>query len=197
VNKLLLSAFALVVAVALAPADDKKPDDKKGEKADNPGYASWAKFKPDTKVVMKSSFEFNGMKFESKTSTKLVEVKDDKLVVEDEVTSVVDGKESKLPASKRDVPKQLDAAPPGLDPKTGKPTGTTDEGKEKLKIGGTEYECKWYKFKTKQKGFGGEEEEIEGQVWMSDDLPGKVAKSNVKLKAGAMTMEITDITIKK
>ncbi len=78
----------------------------------------------------------------------------------------------------------------------GRPDGTTDEGKENLKIGGTEYKTKWYKFKRKQDGV-----DVEGQIWMSDDVPGKLVKATRKQDYFGTTaetiMEVTDVSIKK
>lgn len=189
-----LTFAALAVAVALTPAAFAA-DEKKVE---NPEYKMWSKYKADTTVTMKMSSDAGGAKFESTITNKLVEVKDDKVVVETESASKVNGMEFKAPAQKREVPKEVekDKLPKGFDPKSDKPEGTTEEGKEKVKIGGTEYECKWYKFKSKQKLPTGDEE-VEGQIWMSDDVPGKMVKMTSKAKAGGMTMEVTDITIKK
>ncbi len=182
---------ALAVAVALSAAVARGDD-----KVENPEFKGWSKFKAGTSVAMKMTTEAGGMKFEINMTNKLVEVKDDKLVVETESVTKLNGMDIKSPAQKRDVAKMLGAAPKGFDAKTGKPEGTTEEGKEKVKVGGTEYECKWYKFKSKQKLPTGEEE-VEGQIWMSDDVPGTVVKMTSKMKSGGMTMEATEITVKK
>ena len=193
----LIKLAALAVALALSPvafAQDKKADDKKDEKVDNLEYAYWAKFKAGSSSVLKMSSEANGMKFSSTITTKLEEVKDDKLVLEASSVNTFNGMEIKGEPMKRDVPKQLDKALPGADPKSGKPDGTTEEGKEKVKVGGTEYECKWYKFKQK---LPAGDDEVEGQIWMSEDVPGRLVKMTSKTKAGSMTMEATEVTIKK
>lgn len=182
----------VAVAVAVAFATSARADDK----VENPEFKNWSKFKAGTTVSMKTTIDAGGMKFEGAMTNKLVEVKDDKVVVETEAVSKVNGMEFKVPAQKRDVVKTLDKPQPGFDAKTGKPEGTTEEGKEKVKVGGTEYECKWYKFKNKQKLPTGEEE-AEGQIWMSDDVPGMVVKMTTKTKSGGMSMEATEITIKK
>jgi hypothetical protein len=189
-----LKFAALAAAVLLAPAAFAA-DDKKVE---NPEFKTWSKFKADTKVVLKMSSDAGGMKFETTVTNKLVEVKDDKVVVETESSTKINGTDFNQPAQKRDVPKEVekDKLPKGVDPKSDKPEGTTEEGKEKLKVGGTEYECKWYKFKSKQKLPTGDEE-VEGQIWMSDDVPGKLVKMTTKAKAGSMSMEVTEVTIKK
>lgn len=180
-------AVAVVLSAAVARGDDK---------VENPEFKGWSKFKEGTSVTLKITNEAGGMKSESTVTNKLAEVKDDKLVIETEMTIMAQGKETKLPAQKRDVTKTLDKAPMGFDVKTGKPEGTTEEGKEKVKIGGTEYDCKWYKYKTKVKLPTGEEE-VESQLWMSDDVPGMAVKLTSKMKAGGMSLEATEVTIKK
>lgn len=180
-----LAVLAAVFATAASgEAQEKKPDDKKAERVENPEYKWWSSFKAGTSVVMTTTLG-TGTLFPMTVTTKLVEVKDDKVVVQ-----------MKEPATKRDIPKHLDNPMPGFDPKSGEPDGTTEVGKEKVKIGGTEYQCKWFKFKQKQKTATGEEE-LEGQVWMSDEVPGGMVKMTMKTKAGGMTMEATEITIKK
>jgi hypothetical protein len=172
-------------------------EDKKGEKVDNLQYKSWSKFKTGTAVTVKVTGEFGGTKSETVVTYKLLEVTDDKLVIEAAGVTTINGMEIKTPADKQDVPRQLDK-PDWLDSKTGKPEGATEEGKEVIKIGGTEYPCRWYKYKrTLRTPDGKGEENEEGQVWVSDDVPGGMVKMSGKLKAGSMTQTTTEITIKK
>ena len=190
-----LITLAAVLALAAAGiALDKKPDDKKAEKVDNPEFKSWSKYKAGTSKVEKQSIESNGMKVAVTSTTKLVEVSDDKCVIETESVSTLDGKEIKSPPMKRDVPKQVDKAQVGAEYlKTGKPEGTTEEGKEKVKVGGTEYECKWYKTKAKLPS----DDEVTTQMWLNEDVPGLYVKMVSKSKGFASTTEATEITIKK
>ncbi len=189
-NKLILTATALLLVVAYAPAEDKK------EKIENPEYAGWAKQKEGAAVTYKMTMSAGGMDFSSTITNKLLEVGKDKVVIETETTVSFGGKDNKQPATKKDVPKEVEAGKLAGMTKEGKPEGTTEEGKEKVKVGGTEYDCKWYKFKSKQKTPAGEEE-VEGQIWMSDDVPGKLVKMTSKMKLGTMNMEATEITTKK
>jgi hypothetical protein len=178
----LAAVAALVLSVAAANAADK---------IDNPLYKSWAKYKPDTSVTTKTSIEAGPTTIETITTTKLLEVKDDKVVVEVSVTSKIMGMETKQPATKQDIPKQVDvgSVPPGLGAdKTAKVDGQSDTGKKKVKVGGTEYECQWVKVKNG---------DTEGETFTSEDVPGMVVKMVSKAKTGGMTLEATDITLKK
>ena len=190
-NKLMLSAAAVLLAAACSPAADDK-------KVENPEYTGWAKQKEGTAVTYKMTMSFGGMDITSTVKNTLAEVGKDKVTIETDTTTTFMGKDTKVPTQKREVPKELDGAKgtPGLDPKTGLPEGAKEDGKEKLKVGGTEYECKKYTFKSKQKLPTGEEE-VEGTVWVSDDVPGKLVKMTSKMKAGGMSMEATDISTKK
>ena len=181
-KKLILSAVVVLMAVAASPAaDDKK-------KVENPIFKSWAKYKPGTSVVMKTSLDAGGMPLETVTTTTLVEVKDDKVVVEVESVTKFMGKETKAPATKQDLLKEYEVGKvPDTDPKV-KPEGKTEDGKKKLKVGGTEFECQWVKYTGK---------EVESETYISDDVPGMMVKTVSKAKTGGMTMEVTEVNIKK
>jgi hypothetical protein len=183
-----LMALAALVIAAVAAAEDKP------KKVESQVFTTWAKQKVGTSVVLKETVETKGKTQETIITTKLLEVADEKVVVESEWVIKADGKELQLPASSRDIQKFGEEKASRGDPKTGKPDGTTEEGKEKLKISGTEYECRWYKFSSKSPdGY----DELEGQMWLNDDVPGRIVKVVLKAKAGTLRREVTDITIKK
>jgi len=125
-------------------------------------------------------------------------VKDDQLVLESVSITTTNGKEEKGTPTKRKVPKEITFGKgvAGVDQATGLPSGITEEGKETLKVNGIEYECKWYKFKQKVK-VRAAETEVEGQVWVSDDVPGRQVKFWNKASNGGFSQEATEITIKK
>lgn len=177
---------ALTVSLALlfgavASAQEKKT-------VENPMFANWAKFKAGATVVTKSTAEFNGMKTAATTTMKLVEVKSDELTVEIASESEVMGKKSAGPAVKQVIKKTLEI-PAGAPVPTGaKPEGTVEEGTETLKVGNTEIKAKWYKFKSKTP-VG----DVEGQVWVSDDVPGNVVKMVSKSDKFSSTTELTEL----
>jgi hypothetical protein len=182
----LMVAVVLVGTVSVASAEDKK--------IDNPEYGYWAKYKPGTTSKLKMTNEFGGNKTATTIVTKLVEVKDDKLVVEMETETELMGKPFKAPPQKRDVPKVFEVKegqpkPPMIG---GKPEGTTEEGTETVKVGGTEVKTKWYKYKTRVEALG----ETNGQVWMSDEVPGSLVKMTTKSDKFSMTMELVEFTKK-
>lgn len=187
-----LAAVAVVVAVAAAARAD--------DKVENPEYKAWANFKPGTTVTMKLINEAGGMKTESTLSRKLVEVKEDQLVWDMDMEISLNGKPlPKQSVPKSEVRKEMKASEfaPYQDVKTGRPVGATDDGTEKLKVGGTEYECKRYKYKFKTMIPNIGEEEVEGQMWECDDVPGRMVKITGKSKSTVILMDVVEITIKK
>jgi hypothetical protein len=170
---------ALVVAAA-APAADK---------VDNPAYKSWAQYKPGTVVVTKTTSEVGGMKSEVSMTSTLAEVTADKVVVEVITATKVNGMEFKGPAVKQDIPRQYDAPKGGAaDPKGAKPEGKTEDGTKKMKVGGTEFDCKWVKYS----GTGADSE-----TTTSDAMPGMMVKSVTKAGAVTSTTEVVEVTLKK
>src|SRR5262245_32215839 len=129
-----LAATLAVLALIAGPAaaQDSIP---------NPEFASWSKYKPGTRVVLKSSSEAAGVKSEFTMTTTLVEVGADKLVVETETLIKAGDMEFKTPGEKRNVPKTL-TIPKGAKkedaPATDKPAGTYEDGTETLKVSGME-----------------------------------------------------------
>lgn len=176
--RVLIAVFTLVAATTVARADD------------NPEYTNWAKFKPGTTAKLKMSNEFGGNKTATTIVTKLLEVKDDKLVLEMETETEVMGKPFKVPAQKREVKKTIEVK--DGQPKPGvKPEGTTEEGTETVKVSGNDVKSKWYKFKTKTP-----QGEVTGQMWTSEDVPGMVVKMTSKTEMFSMVMELVEFTKK-
>lgn len=162
----LASVAVLALAVTTASA----------EEIDNPEFASWSKFKKGTSVTLKMSSTAAGMTFETVTTSTLVEVGADKVVLESMGVTKVNGMEIKTPAAKRDLPKTIKLPdnvkkPDPKDAKVEKPMGTFEEGTETLKIGGTEIKTKWFKAKAEIAG-----SKTESKTWMSDEVPGQLVK---------------------
>jgi hypothetical protein len=176
--------LAIVLALpAMAAAQDK---------VNNPEFANWSKFKKGASVTLKSTSEFNKMSSETLIIFTLVEVGADKLVIETTSVAKVNGMEIKVPPMNRDVTKTVEL-PKGVkkeDFTAGKPPGTTEEGTETLKIGGTEVKTKWYKYKADVDGT-----KTEAKMWISDDVPGMMVKSEMTLSgkfASTTRMEVTE-----
>jgi hypothetical protein len=180
--------FTAVVLCALVPGAVAAQD-----KVDNPEFANWSKFKKGTSVTLKSVSSFNNMSSEATITSTLVEVGADKLVIE--MTSAVKSgaMEFKGEPMKRDVSKTV-ALPKDFkkeDFAKGKPPGTYEEGTETLKVGGMDVKTKWYKYKFEVEGT-----KTEAKMWMSEDVPGIMVKSEMTASGALATttkMEITEI----
>jgi hypothetical protein len=176
-------ALGMVAAVACSAAAQ--------ETFDNPEYAYLAKLKKGTTFTMKVVTEAAGNKSESSITTTVVDVAEDKVVVEMTVAATINGMEFKQPAAKRDVPKvvTLPAGVPKPDP-TKKPEGVVEEGKETIKVGGTEFKAKWVKTKVKMG-----DNEFEGKTWTAEEYPGLILKSESTVKGAVpqtVKMELTE-----
>lgn len=163
-----LARFASVAVLALAagaaPADDAIP---------NPEFTGWAKFKKGTFVTVKTTSVAAGVTSEALSTTTLIEVGADKLVLEYVTVSKFNGMEFKLPPTKREVTKTF-TLPKGVKKDDVTPPMqevATENGTETIKVGGTEYKAKWTKTKVEIAGTT-----TEAKVWMSDAVPGTMVK---------------------
>ena len=182
-TRLLAAASLILLAGGIALAQ---------EKVDNPEFANWSKFKKGTSVTLKSTSDVAGMTTESTITTTLVDVGTDKLVVEMSTATKANGMEFKTPPIKRDVLKTI-PLPEGVKKEEfakGKVPGTLEEGTETLKVAGKEYKTKWYKTKTSAGGMN-----IEGKIWMTEEVPGMVVKMESSTKGAVAfktTLEVTE-----
>jgi hypothetical protein len=121
----------------------------------------------------------------------LVEVGDDKLVLDTTSVTKINGMELKSPVVKRDVPKTYTipkVEKPKEDPKVEKPK--TEEGMETVKAGGVEVKAKWYKVTLDVMGT-----KTESKSWTSDEIPGGLVKMVSKTSGtveGTVTMEVVE-----
>src|SRR3954470_19949705 len=92
----LLSAACCTLLVASVRADD------------NPGYTSWAKFKPGTSTTMAMTSDAGGQASKMETKTTLTEVKPDKVVLSVVTSMEAGGQKMDMPAQSMDVPKTIE-----------------------------------------------------------------------------------------
>ena len=157
------------------------------EKIDNPEFAMWSKHKKGTSITLKTTSSAAGMTSEVVVTTTLVEVGADKVVVEASSVSKFNGMEFKSPAQKRDVENTIEL-PEGVkkeDLKREKPEGTYEEGAETVKVGGTEFKTKWYKYKAEVAGT-----KTEAKMWTSDDVPGGLVKMEMTSTADKISSTV-------
>ena len=180
----LLCVLVALSSVARVAADESVP---------NPEFDNWSRFKKGTSVTLKSSSEVMGTTSEVLVTTTLVEVGPDKLVVAMTSVAKANGIEFKSPPAKRDVSKTI-TLPKGAKKEefvAGKPTGTMEEGEEAVKVAGGVVKAKWYKYVIEM-----DKTKTEARMWMSDDVPGRVAKCEMTTSgmfASKTKMEVVEV----
>lgn len=156
----------------------------------NPQYASWAKFKPGTRVVVRSTTSTDGHdgKTSTTTTTTLLEVTPNDVAVETQTSSRrYDGHEENNPPSVHRLQKEL-AVPVGTSAKK-----LADTGEETITVAGKPYLAAWHKGKDRN-----EAGEVFVQTWTSDAVPGRFLKSVSRTPAvGKSTViEVVDVVEK-
>jgi len=179
-------AFCSLAVLALAVSAARAAE------VDNPEFAQWAKYKKGTSVTLKATTTVAGTTSESFTTTTLLDVTDTKLVIETVTVMKVAGMEFKTPF-KRDVPKKVTVPDVKVDPKVKVPEVKTVTGTETLKVAGLELKTKWTATTIEAAGTT-----TEMKIWMSDDVPGTMVKSESTTKgAFASSTKIELIEFKK
>lgn len=180
----------IALATGLAVAQAPKPT---GKMLDNPLYKHWKQFKPGTSVTLESVSKVAGTENKSEMTYTLIEVKEDKAVVEMKTTTFAAGQKFAQPGIKQDVAAKIpeyktDAAEQKVDHKT-------TNGEETIDVGGKKVACKWTQVVMKQNGMN-----TTTKTWTSDDVPGMTAKSETTMSgqmAMKTTMVVKSMTVKK
>jgi hypothetical protein len=165
------------------------------ERALNPEYTDWVRFKKGTSVTHKSVTVTNGKETETTDTTTLLEVGADKLILETVSVRKVDGVEFRPPAEKQVVLK-MSGVPSGMtkdDFVAGRPPNTIEEGSETVKVAVGEFKAKWYKTKSDQG-----KSSSAAKLWYADEVPGRFIKGESSAKGmGKATTKLELVEIKK
>ena len=169
----LLAALSLLAVVPIAVAADEENPYKKTKVGD------YATYKMVTKVA--------GMNLEGTMTQKCTAKSDKECTIKVEVN--VNGMDVPAPEQKIDLTKPYDptkaAFPDGTDAKIEK----LKDGKEKIKVGGKEYDAKWESYKVKIKA-NGMEIDAEMKSWTSNDIPMFMAKMEMTAEVAGMKIEV-------
>ena len=177
----------IALAVVALPLATPAPA---AEKAANPVYQSWERFSQGTSIVHKPIYDTSMNKYEVTMTYTLVERTRDKVVVEMQVTTRVNGVETRNRPMKMDNPRAIPLPPGAKAPPAGKIEGMTDQGEEIVKIAGREVKAKWYKARNKVEG-----NDNFTRSWSSDEVPGGLVKSVTTTPGNksSMLMELVEI----
>jgi hypothetical protein len=171
----LLAVLALCVAPLAARADDENP-------YKNVKEGDFATYKMKIKV---GPLEIDG------TTTQTIVAKTDKEATV-KITASVNGMEAPAQEQKIDLTKPYDPTKVG----GGLPAGADasvekgKEGKEKVKLGGKEYDATWTTYKVKAKA-NGIEIEGEAKTWTAKDVPMGLIKMESTMTVMKMEMKMS------
>lgn len=159
------------------------------ETAENPTYRNWSKFKPKTSVKYKNTNKTkvmgNEITSESEVIMTLIEVSDNKVVIEYSTVTKINGQEFKAPPTKQEYPKTIALKAGQTRESVRKPDSVFEEGKETIKVTAGEYDTKWHKSRVEDRVL---------QSWVSDNVPGSLVKSvTTSDKTGTNVMELVEV----
>ena len=174
-----LSVLALVLAPVVARAADEENPYKTAKVGD------FATYKMTTKVA--------GLNLDGSITQTVTEKSDKEATVK--ATGVIEfgGNKMDIPAQEQKIdltkpfdPTKAGALPGGAEAKVEK----GKEGKEKIKVGGKEYEATWTTYTAKMKLMG-QDIDADMKVWMAKGVPaGGMVKMTMTAKIGGQDMEM-------
>jgi hypothetical protein len=131
------------------------------EAADDPTFKNWSRYKPGTKITLKTEEEAAGKKAEAEITLELKSVSEKEIVLSVTGFVVSGGTKIEYPAKEDKLgPKAKKAA---VDPKA-----KIEEGDEEIETAGKKFKCHWVK-STTEKGWE--------TTWTSDEAPGRIVKA--------------------
>src|SRR5262245_2457645 len=165
------------------------------EQVENPQYASWAAFKPGTKVVLRSVTATAGNPAVTTTTKtyRLVELTAEHAVVDVAVrTKRYDGAAFDNPPEKFTFPRLMPLPPGVAKADFGKPVGAQARGEESVTIGDKSYAATWHEGKDRN-----EAGEVFVKVWTSTAAPGGLIRSVTRIPAvgKTTTIELVEVVL--
>ena len=149
---------------------------------DNPQYKYWSTCKVGSWAKMKMEMEQGGQKIEGEMTYKLLEVKDDMVVVEVTGKSKFGGQEYPIPPQKQEIKAKESADKVKIQ----------KEGDEEIEVAGKKMKCHWYEFQSKTG-----EKEAKGKVWLATEIPGGMARFEMLGAEGAKPIVMSSLEWKK
>jgi hypothetical protein len=171
-------AFLMLAFAALLALPAIAEDAPKTKKIANPEYDNWAQFQVGAFVELTTESEAMGQKSTMTATTKLLELTKEKAVIETNMG--IEG----VPAMRRDVPKEIEV-PDVKGPDSPTPDVKIKEGEETIDVAGTSMKCKTIE-STAVTG----DMTATSKTWMSEQIPGRIAKMDVVSSGKIGDMEI-------
>ena len=149
-----LIALAFLAACWLVP-----------QEKDNPQYEYWAGCKPGSWVKNRMEVDNQGQKIEADSTTRLVEVTAEKVVLETFMRTKSGDRSVDSPPRKSEIKAK--------EPQQGK---TVNERDEEITISGKTLKCRYLEVETEAVD---KKPKMTVKAWMSKEIPGGVARSEV------------------
>lgn len=184
-SRLMMRAMvATGMALALTGASYAWPSGDSDEQVENPEYVGWAKYKVGTTAVWKTVTTEGDSKKESITTKKLIELTDDKAVIE-QTTLSKKGGDGTAKIKKVIVPRLVSQSKAK---QFTNPGSFKDDGTESVELAGKTFDARWITSQRK-----GDEGDSITRVWLSDSAPGGLLKKETK--AGGETGKTTTMEL--
>ena len=147
------------------------------EVVDNPEYLSWSKFAVGAYARTRTTSGDANQTSTMVTTTKLVEMTRERLMLETSTVVLVSGQKIETPPVRREVPAKMDKVE--LPPATVDPSVkvTTKKGTEEVTVGGKKVVCETLETTTESEAF-----KVWSKAWNSADVPGTVVKTETKME---------------
>jgi hypothetical protein len=178
-HRLTSAALAVMLLPAVGLAQEKKEENP----FRNAKVGDWASYSMTTSAM--------GQKLEAAMKMEVTAKDDKSATLKTSMTfngMDLPGQETKIDLTKPFDPLAMHGQmPKDVEAKVEK----TGEGKEKIKVGGKEYDAAWIKAKVSAKAMG-KEINSDFKVWTSKDVPaGGLVKMEMQTKVANMTMDMT------
>lgn len=169
------------VMVCLVPLVSRAADTPTENPFKNAKVGDWVSYKMTTSAM---GLNFDGEMKQSVTA------KDDKSVTL-KTTTKINNMEFPGMESKIDLTKPYDPSGAATQGNKNAKVEKIGDGKEKIKVGGKEYDCTWTKYKVVAEA-GGIKIDSEMKMWMSKAVPlSGMVKMEMKSKLADVSMEMT------
>jgi len=165
---------------------------------DNPEFKAWNGFKAGSTVTLKSETELNGTKSSDEMTTTILEVAEDKVIIEMKGKYIRAGKETDSPARKREIPakRRVDQLGPNA-PRQEPDKTDTKTGEEDLEINGVKIKCKWTEVTMTFNRVDGGKDIQRIKTWKSDQIPGHLVREEAgRTDSGKSVRAVTRFEIK-
>ena len=136
----------------------------------NPEYDHWAHCKVGSWTKLKAEGDVQGQKVTMDSTHTLLELTEEKAVVERKQKRSVAGKEEPEESERAPVPS-------GNDPD---PIKVEKQGDEEIEVAGKKLKCHWVE---------GTQGEMKVKMWLSKEIPGGIARGEMSIP-GAITLKI-------